>query len=64
MALASYLLFEPEFTAELVELGKHDAFQHAERLRALFDPETPEMDEDSLNKIQKSLRDFFDRFTR
>lgn len=64
MALASYLLFEPAFTAELIALGRHDARLHATEIRALFDPNEPEMDADSLAGVRASLKDFFGRFTR
>ena len=62
MALASYLLFEPTFTSELIDLGKHDAHQQADRIRALFSPQEPEMDADALDSVRKTLRDFFERF--
>jgi NTE family protein len=35
-AFASYLLFEPEFTNELMALGEHDALQRADELRAFL----------------------------
>jgi NTE family protein len=35
-AFASYLLFEPEFTQELIALGEHDALQRADELRAFL----------------------------
>lgn len=42
-ALASYLLFEPEFIQALVELGEHDAWRRKDELNAFFaSPRTPE----------------------
>lgn len=35
-AFASYLLFEPEFTRELMALGEHDALQRADEVRAFL----------------------------
>ena len=35
-AFASYLLFEPEFTHELMALGEQDALQRADELRAFL----------------------------
>ena len=36
MALASYLMFEPAFTAELVALGRADALRRAAEIRGFF----------------------------
>ena len=38
MALASYLMFEPSFTAELIALGRADARLRAADIRAFFRP--------------------------
>lgn len=40
-ALASYLLFEPDFVNALIELGEADAWRRKDELRAFFDPPTP-----------------------
>ncbi|MEZ5660072.1 MAG: patatin-like phospholipase family protein [Burkholderiaceae bacterium] len=59
MALASYLLFEPAFTSELIELGEKDAFARADEIRALFAPE-PVLNTDPghLEAIRSSLSAF------
>lgn len=64
MALASYLLFEPAFTAELIALGRHDARLRATEIRALFDPAETEIDAASLVGVRASLKEFFGRFSR
>ncbi|MBE0589640.1 MAG: hypothetical protein IH617_16550, partial [Hydrogenophaga sp.] len=35
-ALASYLLFEPDFVQALIELGEHDAWRRKDELTAFF----------------------------
>ncbi|MGH1359372.1 MAG: patatin-like phospholipase family protein [Burkholderiaceae bacterium] len=64
MALASYLLFEPAFTSELIEMGRHDAAAKTAEIKALFDPAQPELDDESLSGIRSTLREFFGRFSR
>lgn len=61
MALASYLLFEPAFTAELIELGERDARARADDIRALFAPIEP-ADPGRLDAIRQSLSTFARRF--
>jgi len=64
MALASYLLFEPQFTSELIELGKRDAYARADELQELLSPEEAAADESAVTALRGSLQDFFKRFTK
>ncbi|MGB7301460.1 MAG: patatin-like phospholipase family protein [Burkholderiaceae bacterium] len=64
IALASYLLFEPEFTAELIELGKRDAYAKATELKELFSADETGTDAGTVTALKGSLQEFFRRFTR
>jgi NTE family protein len=41
--LASYLMFESEYTRALIDLGYRDGLSHAAEVRALLDPSTPDL---------------------
>ncbi len=64
MALASYLLFEPEFTDELVQLGRRDALARVPEIRALFNPNAEALDERAMSSVRATLREIFERFAR
>ena len=64
MALASYLLFEPDFTTELVEMGRRDARARGPELDALFGPDADAVDERRLSSVRASLARFFERLSQ
>ena len=64
MALASYLLFEPRFTSELIQMGQRDAMARASELRDLFNPDEAGADAGAVAALRGSLQEFFKRFGR
>ena len=64
MALASYLLFEPRFTTELIQMGQRDAMARASELRDLFNPDETGEDAGAVAALKGSLQEFFKRFGR
>ncbi|MEZ5738673.1 MAG: patatin-like phospholipase family protein [Burkholderiaceae bacterium] len=64
MSLASYLLFEPAFTSELIAMGRQDAFGRRDEIFNLLRPDTePEPpDASRLEAIRQSLSAFARRF--
>lgn len=64
MALASYLLFEPRFTAELIEMGQRDALGRAAELRELFSPDEARRDDGAVAALKGSLQDFIRRLSK
>src|SRR5690606_23020528 len=53
--LASYLMFESEYTRALIELGYRDGLTHAAEVRALLDPSTPDLP--AMNHTDDDLSD-------